>query len=552
MKRHALLAFALALSAYGVSGRAFAQAQNVPAGDRPEELAVPSNIFPDRPDDAAPGSPAADLLGAEFESRGNGIALRPPKDFTAQRRVGTQDIIEFVNEEKDWTLKLSKIMLAQPGSLSEWRNTHGEPQPGVLEFTATRLKEEIPDAEFLRQEKINIGDGDVGMLALRYTRNLKSLLTQQAIIQRTDQMYYLLALTTPGAPKGSPEADAAKIEGAAVRTFQQVLDSVKMLDLRGVREDQDQRLYRTRGLLVNLTPTRLKKVLQKQHWTRILKNGKDIGYTYVEERADLKGGQEGIEIRTRSRMLPGNDTQADIGSIYHVSMDLRHEDWSTLAERFNIKQRAANPEKFKPPQLTETGISDRKSIPGRGDDYTLSVVFESNSERVEPVNRELPPFYLPQAVSHLLPRLVPVNEPKAYMFMIYVPDVREVMMRYVDVLEVTKIEFNGKTIRAVPVNDRLGLEGPVTTHYVSPDGKWLGSDSKDTGITAIPSDEETLLKLWQDANLTVPDAPEKKGDQAEVDAAALDADEPKPRQAKGPRAVQRPAPKRVGADAKSN
>ena len=543
MKRHAPLAFALALSVV-VCGRA--PAQQEASGAPPADLAVPSEIFPDRPETDGAGAPAGDLLGPVFESKGNGIALRPPKDSTPQRRIGTQDIIEFVDEKKGWTLKASKIMLAQPGSLSEWRDTQGRPQPGVLEFTATRLKEEIPEAEFLRQEKINIGDGDVGMLALRYTRNLKSLLTQQAIIQRTDQMYYLLALTTPGAAKGSNEADAAKIERAAVETFRQVLDSVDMLDLRGVRQDQDERLYRTRGLLVNLTPERLKKALQKQRWTRILKNGKDVGYTYVEERTDVKGGQEGIEVRTRSRMLPGKDTQVDVGSIFHVSMDLRHEDWSTLAERFNIKQRAANPKGFKPPQLTETGISDRKTIPGRGDDYTLQVVFESNSERVDPVARELPPFYLPQAIAHLLPRLLPVNEPKTYMFMTYVPEVREVMMRYVDVQELKRVEFNGESMRAIPVNDRLGLEGPVTTHYMSTTGQWIGSESKDTGITAVPSDEETLLKLWKDANLTAPEAPAE----APADAgAAADPDEPNPKPAKAPRAVQGPAPKRLGTDA---
>ena len=47
---------------------------------------------------------------------------------------------------------------------------------------------------------------------------------------------------------------------------------------------------------------------------------------------------------------------------------------------------------------------------------------ERNSGRhVEPMQRGLPPFYLPQVISHLLPRLVPTGDPKTFMFMIYVP-----------------------------------------------------------------------------------------------------------------------------------
>lgn len=566
MKRQASLAIALVFWSTAL------YAQTLAPGQEPKDAPRPSDILTDRPDadhGALGGVGAAsDLLGPVFESKGHGIALRPPKDTVAVRRVGAQDIIEFNDEKKGWTLKVSKIMLPDKGSLTEWRTPQGEPQQGVLEFTATRLKEEIPDAQFLRQEKINIGDGDVGILVLRYTRNLKDLLTQQAIIQRTDQMYYLLALTTPGARKGSNENVAAPIERQAVETFRQVLDSVQMLDLAGVREDQNMRLYSTRTWFVNVKPEKIKKALQRQSWTRILKNGKDVGYTYVEEsdqergpdgtmRPLLRGGQEGIEVRYRSRMRPGNDVQLDVGSMLYVTMDMRHEDWSTLVERASLKMRTGQTQPTKAPQTSETGISDRKSIPGRGDDYTLQVLFEGNAERNDPLSRELPPFYLPQAISHMLPRLLPLNEAKTYMFMTYVSDAREVMMRYVDVLEVQKVTFNGKVSRAVPVKDRLGLEGPVTTHYLTQDGKWLGSESKDTGLTIIPSNEETLLSIWKDANLQLPDAPKREEAKAAADENSADAPAaPKAQPARKSTAAKdsgnsgRPPKKKLGLDTK--
>ncbi len=96
------------------------------------------------------------------------------------------------------------------------------------------------------------------------------------------------------------------------------------------------------------------------------------------------------------------------------------------------------------------------------------------------------------------------------MFAQYVPETRELMLRYIDVLKITKLDqFNGQAgVRVVPIEDRLGIEGPVTTHYISLDGKWLGSVTKEDGITVVPSDEETLMRIWKDAILKAPDVPQ--------------------------------------------
>ena len=55
-----------------------------------------------------------------------------------------------------------------------------------------------------------------------------------------------------------------------------------------------------------------------------------------------------------------------------------------------------------------------------------TVTTASTKVNAEPVTRTLPPFYLPQALGHLLPRLVPLKEPKSYMFASWVGETREV------------------------------------------------------------------------------------------------------------------------------
>ena len=136
MTRHAFLtpclaarlAFAFAFACAMLSLCApFAAAQE--ADPAPAD-AKPSDILVDRPD--AEPDQGAELLGPVYESKGHGIALRPPKDSVAVRRLGAKDVIEFLNEPKGWALQVGKIMLPQPGSLTEYRDRQGNLQPGLL------------------------------------------------------------------------------------------------------------------------------------------------------------------------------------------------------------------------------------------------------------------------------------------------------------------------------------------------------------------------------------------------------------------------------------
>ena len=72
-------------------------------------------------------------------------------------------------------------------------------------------------------------------------------------------------------------------ERLAADTFSKILDSAKLLDRTVVKRDQDERLFRTRAFFVNLSEKRLRSALIPEQWLRIIKDGKDVGYTYVVE-----------------------------------------------------------------------------------------------------------------------------------------------------------------------------------------------------------------------------------------------------------------------------
>jgi hypothetical protein len=532
---------------------------HAPGGGGRGAAPAPLPVLQGRPD--ARG--ADEILGETLVSEAAGIAVRVPAGMRKLRQAGgTEQIAQFVDEDRGWMLLVTRSVMTGPLPLSAVSSNELNPKAGVLEITAERLKANQPGAQIVRQDVIELpdaveGGADCGLLAARHgAGGVRRVLSQQAIIQANDQLYYTLSLTSPAArvaPDGTtPDDDPG--ERQAVEAMRSMLDTVRLLDRTAIREDQANRLFRTRALFVNFAQRpRLEAALVPEQWLRILKDGKDVGYTYVAEEVKPQGPDEGIAVSVRSRSMlprepehkhakaagnvnlddgggaaaaaaaaaaatqPAKPTQVDAESIMWVSFDRRHETWSSVLVKDDGK--AVD-------HTTEFGTSDRETTrvldadaplgdvkdprnPAvrEDDSYALNVTTVAKRGNPEPVNRSLPPFYLPQALGHLLPRLVPIREPKTYLFASYVAETREVMQRYVDVGREQEVELDGKRQRAVPVKDKIGLEGSVTTHWISPSGQYLGSTNADAGITVLPTDKSTLERLWAGANLTKPQEP---------------------------------------------
>ena len=502
-------------------------------------------------------------LGEPFESLGLGIALRGPAGARVIRQVGGTQV-DFVHEKKKWNLKVARLTLEQPMPLESSRDADGTRRVGLLEVTVDRLKDQLPGATVLRQDLIRVGQTPVGMIALRYVKGLETLLSQQAIVRGSDRLYFTLTLTSPGAKKaggagddapagaGQGGGEAAAADGAgddpaereAVELFQEVLDTIRLLDQRPVVEDQEQRHYATLALLVNLGGQgNLHSKLIPKQWFRLQRRGEDIGYVYtVEEPGDgipddaggagaaaarrpkkpgRREGPDGVVIGTRSRTAAGENTRVDAESWMYSSTDRRSEEWKTLqrveslkdASQFDYATVVGSSSWRSGVRLDrrahEMGLRGEKDDPNQPpvretNDHVLNVTHASKTENFDPVSQPLPDYYLPQALAHMLPRLLPLDRPKKYIFAVYVPDVRAVMHRYVDVGEEERVDLGGEQVRVIPVRDRIGLEGSVTTHYMSLGGKYLRSENPDTGIAVLPTDEATLLGIWKDADLTRP------------------------------------------------
>ena len=70
--------------------------------------------------DAKPSPADTSDLGPPFESLVAGISLRPPAGSnTIHRAVSEDEVAEFVNDQKHWTLQLSRVHTRQAVSLTK-------------------------------------------------------------------------------------------------------------------------------------------------------------------------------------------------------------------------------------------------------------------------------------------------------------------------------------------------------------------------------------------------------------------------------------------------
>jgi hypothetical protein len=499
-------------------------------------------------------------LAEPFRSRVSGIEFCPPAGGQLIRQVNSGDIVRFIYGQRSWDLRAKFVHLNKPVHLSQPIIDNGT--GGLLEMTVEELKATNPSANVLFQGVKEVGDTKVkvAVIEARYNQGADRATTREAIFRLDDQNYYMLQLTSPGMPKGAPEQEANESpdEELASNTFSRVLETVKLLDRADLKKEQVKRLFRTREVFATWDVTRLKEALVAEQFLRIIRDGKDVGYMQERDQATQEGNNDGVEVTMKVHLVNDQEpvapspapppaqadnngqliplpivpaqpaapvntgpTRIDRVAKMFVSYDRRHEIWSVDSliddgglvplktsemgnsdmELHRVLDRKAAAEGLN----GDEKHLDRHDPPViQAESYHLSVNNYAKVQKGVPIEQDLPVYYIPQALAHLLPRLLPLKQPGTYMFASYVSEQRAVMARYVDVLDEQEVDLDGKKIRAVPVTDRIGVEGSATTHYMARNGQWLGSVNDEQKLMVLPSDRETILQIWKDAKLDDP------------------------------------------------
>ena len=514
---------------------AMAQPVKVNNDPKPEAGPKPVDILAGRKDVDVP----LKLLGERYENKLAGISFRIPAGTKESANIGSDLVAEFVDDANGWTVKLTKPTFPEPVPLTTEKSVDGKfVKTGLLDFTVDELLAQNPSAKMpLRKDVINVDNYYVGMIALCYTKDLRRVLRQQAIVQANDQLYYLLVMTSPAgsldAEENNDKLQADPKVQEAIKSFVAMVDSVKILDRAPIKEDQNQRLFRTRSLmLLWKNPKKFESMRIEKQYVRYVQDGTDVGYSFFEELlnesrlSNVEGQGAMIYERTRFRrpIEKGNLQVTDVGAFKAVSLDMKHERWLRNITESDFE----GPTIVKTESVNDVGESSWEVInkhaplsgvlqPNDGstlaplmrpvDYHSMTASIMAKNTNTQTVKHELPPFYLPQAARYLLPRLVvdrSLQGERTYLFATYIPETRDIRMLYVDVSPEKKVTFNGQEVFAITVAERIGLAGSPTFHYVTSDGKYLGTEKPASKYKIIPSDEAELVKIWPTATLTRP------------------------------------------------
>jgi hypothetical protein len=482
-----------------------------------------------------------DLLGQPFESQTAGLAFRPPAGGKQIQKTDPDNVVEYVNDDKHWLLKVTRARLSKPMPLqtSKGKAGGGAERIGLLDYTVQDILQTNPKAEVLRQDVVNVGEHSVGIAIVRVGLGTERFLRQQAIFQADEQLYYVFNFTAPASKQGRPEDNPQEREAA--ESFKAMLETIQLLDRSWIKTDQTNRLYRTRALFTDWSEKggkRLRDAVVPQQWLRIVQNGKDIGYSYVAEEfvegKDVKNNPsrafDGVLVSMRTRTV-AEGAQVDVGSQMFTSMDRKHEDWELIVNTVLDKGKPTQDKKqsmefgyseFKIRHVPDpTAHPDPKTDPNARDpknpvlrpveSYALRVerATQGRNANSQPEAHAPSPWYIPQAIGSMLPRLLPLDRPVTYLFQSYVSDQHEVVHRYVDVGYEKEVTIDGKKVKAIPVSDRIRLEGAPTVHYMSRDGKYLGSQNAAAKVWILPTDRAALERIWVDADLRKQEAIER-------------------------------------------
>ena len=162
------------------------------------------------------------------------------------------------------------------------------------------------------------------------------------LVQGNDDasIYYKFDFTTPAPRTGPIENDPACKR--TVDLFSHVVESIQLVDQSQLIKDQNDRLFFTKALFVNITEPKIRKSLVPERWLRIIHDGKDVGYQYVIEEVAAglphkgeapishAGNITGVRMGVRSRTFPEPGVQDDSASWSWVAMDKKQEEWSNV------------------------------------------------------------------------------------------------------------------------------------------------------------------------------------------------------------------------------
>ena len=361
----------------------------------------------------AEAAPTGDPLAQHrWQDEAYGLSLRPPAGVTEIPGVGGDVAVRFKLGES-YQIKVAIQNTEDPVELAELKKR------GITKFAFVQ-----PSASILTDEVTTVAGRPAVRVIYQVPGKVQPWILSQTLMQIDPTIFAVFEI----------EADKA-VYDANRDVFQAVFDSVQLADPEELNRMRQAQLAAGQAWLSSFTIEQLKAMAPPELWLRVIKDGKDVGYTRIQASDAKMLGDNGLRVVVQAHVVANNAAFDTISDFFRSDGD-RTEVWEIRTTKRTIDSPRqglpSNAPKRRAQTWAETGlraggqITVNREIPTRVD---LAVGGEGQTKRDDAKWTTPPTAYVSQADLHVIYSLLPADRPQTLAFYAYHPASHKLVLR---------------------------------------------------------------------------------------------------------------------------
>jgi len=427
----------------------------------------------------APSPPAAKKgqLDKPYVDGSFGFSVIPPAGSSIHRQkqiMGTADveIVHFVNLDHQWSMAVRLSATTRPIDTDM-----------IVDSITSTLAAKYKDVKMLYGKEARIA----GREGMRYaasfaTDDNKYWLRQQAVVRSKPKEYYTIILLTP-----------LNDRDVATKTFDKIAAEFKILRTEAMQKQIRIALDCGIGLLQDIATNQIKlpDKLVGDTFLRCVMDGKEIGFIQINEQAKKLNRRDGVAVHKWAWLFKDDDSITYMEHNMFLANDLSFEKWENRLMMLTAPEKKVG----RCPILNiEQGIRNKNQL-------LIAYTPKPNAPELKDKAIEVESSFAPAPWDILLPRLIDLNKPELYAFLMYDSTRRGLSMRTIRVIGPSQVLIEGRRKSAYKLEDSEGLTPPIHEIYVDKSGRLMRLSTEQLQMTATTKEyiEKKYSKQVQEA-----------------------------------------------------